>query len=164
MKGYPMKALILLLMCALAVACVNRGNLRVERAGEALDIFHAGKMIEQQHTKEARWGTPGGTSSVTCYPSQLTYDDFWGIPTCPGTTDKNAPLSVEVGRVQTASYKDLVIPSVITGLFQVAAFGTLGAVMPAPKVDVRQTNTVSGSPVRTSTLLINAPVPGGVAP
>lgn len=130
---------VMVVSVAVLSGCVNRGNLRVERAGEALDIFHAGKMIEQQHTKEARWGTPGGVSSVTCYPSQLTYDDFWGIPTCPGTTDKNASLSVEVARTSTASYKDLVIPATISGLFQVASFGTLAAVMPKPEVNVRQT-------------------------
>lgn len=151
---------LLLTLCAmvLLVGCVNRGNLRVERAGEALDIFHKGKMIEEQHTKEARWGTPGGVSSVTCYPSQLTYDDFWGIPTCPGTTDKNASLSVEVARVSTASYKDLVIPATISGLFQVAAFGTLGAGM--PKTEVRNTSTYSQE-LRTSTLVNQ--VPNGVA-
>ncbi len=137
--------------------CVNRGNLRVERAGESLDIFHAGKMIEQEHTKEARWGKPGGVSSVTCYPSQLTYDDFWGIPTCPGTTDKNASLAVEVARTSTASYKDLVIPATITGLFQVAAFGTLGAVMPRMAI----INNNAGLNLRAST--VAGEVPGGVA-
>ena len=80
---------LMLGLCAMVLlaGCLNRGNLRVERAGEALDIFHAGKMIEQQHTKEARWGTPGSISIVSCYPKQLTYDDFWGIETCPGTTE-----------------------------------------------------------------------------
>ncbi len=55
------KTLCLMSLCLLVglTGCANRGSLRVERAGEALDIFHAGKMIEQQHTKEARWGTPG---------------------------------------------------------------------------------------------------------
>lgn len=151
--------LVMVVSLAVLSGCANRGNLRVERAGEALDIFHAGKMIEQQHTKDARWGQPGGVSSVTCYPSQLTHDDFWGIPTCPGTTDKNASLSVEVARTSTSSYKDLVIPATISGLFQVASFGTLAAVMPKPEVNVRQT----GPEIRTSTLLLNAPVPGGVA-
>lgn len=158
-KRGPMRSLILgLCTMVLLAGCINRGNLRVERAGEALDIFHNGKMIEQQHTKEARWGTPGGVSSVTCYPNQLTYDDFWGIQTCPGTTDKNASLAVEVARVSTASYKDLVIPATISGLFQVAAFGTLGAVM--PKTEVRNTSTYSQE-LRTSTL-VNS-VPNGVA-
>lgn len=130
---------VMVVSLAILSGCANRGNLRVERAGEALDIFHAGKMIEQRHTKEARWGTPGEVSSATCYPTQLSYDDFWGIQTCPGTTDKNASLSVEVARTSTASYKDLVIPATISGLFQVAAFGTLAAVMPKPEVNVRQT-------------------------
>lgn len=152
-----MRAVVTIACLLLLSGCLNRGNLRVERAGEALDIFHAGKMIEQQHTKEARWGTPGGVSSVTCYPSQLSYDDFWGIPTCPGTTDTNASLSVEVARATTASYKDLVIPATITGLFQVAAFGTLGAVMPRTQV----TNTTNaGVSVRTSTFA--GEVPAGV--
>ena len=150
----------MLSLCAvvLLVGCVNRGNLRVERAGEAIDIFHAGKMIEQRHTIESRWGTPGSVSSVTCYPKQLTYDEFWGIPTCPGTTDPNASLAVELHEayVHTAAYKDLVIPATITSLGYVAAFGTLGAVMPRTTFN----DSSSGLNVRASTFA--GEVPGGV--
>ena len=32
---------MLMLMLVVMTGCVNRGNLRVERAGEALDSFHA---------------------------------------------------------------------------------------------------------------------------
>lgn len=135
-----MKRLSVLLMgLVLLTGCVNRGNLRVERAGESLDIYHNGKDIEQVHTADARWGQPGRTASTECKPSQLSYDDFWGIPTCPSKYDQHATLGVDVGRTQLASYKDLVIPATITGLFQVASFGTLGAVMPKPSVNVRQT-------------------------
>ncbi len=135
-----MRSLILSL-CAMVLlsGCVNRGNLRVERAGESLDIFHNGKDIEQIHTVDARWGAQGRMASTDCHPSQLSYDEFWGIPTCPSKYDKNTTLGVESGRTQLASYKDLVIPATITGLFQVASFGTLGAVMPKPNVNVRQT-------------------------
>jgi len=33
--------LFAMLMLVVMTGCVNRGNLRVERAGEALDSFHA---------------------------------------------------------------------------------------------------------------------------
>lgn len=152
-----MKA-ILLSLCAmvLLVGCVNRGNLRVERAGETLDIYHEGKRIKQRHAVDAEWGKPGDVSYTTCRPDQLSHDSFWGINTCADTIDPNATLAVEAGRVQTASYKDLVIPATITGLFQVAAFGTLGAVM--PRTHVSNSNTTNASVnVRASTFAGDVP-------
>lgn len=135
-----MRAIILgLCVMVLLAGCVNRGNLRVERAGESLDIYHNGKDIEQVHTADARWGQPGRVASTECKPNQLTHDAFWGIPTCPSKYDEHATLGVDVGRTSVASYRDLVVPATITGLFQVASFGTLGAVMPKPSVNVRQT-------------------------
>jgi len=132
-------------LCAMVLlaGCVNRGNLRVERAGESIDIFHNGKDIEQIHTVDARWGRQGRTASTECKPSQLSHDDFWGIPTCPSKYDQHATLGVDVARTQTASYKDLVIPAVISGLFQVASFGTFAAVMPRTDVNVRQTGATT---------------------
>ena len=130
-----------MLMLVVMTGCVNRGNLRVERAGEALDIFHNGKDIEQIHTVDARWGRQGRAASTECKPSQLSHDEFWGIPTCPSKYDQHATLGVDAGRTQTASYKDLVVPAAISGLFQVAAFGTFAAVMPRTDVNVRQTGT-----------------------
>lgn len=137
--------LALILLCMIVVGCAaNRGNLHVEKAGETLDVYHEGKEIKQRHVIKAEWGVPGDVSYIRCRPEQLSMDDFWGIRTCSGTLDKNTVLAVDLGRVTIASYRDLVLPATISGLFQVAAFGTLGAVMPEMKVDVRQ-NALTGS-------------------
>lgn len=134
-----------LLLCLLVSGCAaNRGNLHVEKAGETLDVYHEGKEIKQRHVIKAEWGVPGDVSYIRCRPEQLSLDAFWGIRTCSGTLDSNTVLAVDLGRVTIASYRDLVLPATISGLFQVAAFGTLGAVMPAMKVDVRQ-NALTGS-------------------
>lgn len=152
-----MRSLILSL-CAMVLlsGCVNRGNLRVERAGESIDVFHNGKDIEQVHTVEARWGKPGRSASTECHPSQLSYDDFWGIPTCPSKYDKNTTLGVDAGRAQMASYRDLIVPPVINGLFFVAGMGTFAAVFPK----TQYTNTNGGVNLRAST--VAGEVPGGV--
>jgi hypothetical protein len=62
--------------------------------------------------------------------------------------------------VPTASYKDLVIPAAIQGAFTFGGFVALATLSP----EVRMNQANYGSPIRTSTLLINGPVPGGVAP
>ena len=149
-----MKAIILLSIALLLTAC----------GGEKLKHYHQGNDILERHIILSSWDEPGRVAERTCTPAIMEDSEFWKKKVCPSDIDKNARLSVDRGRIASASYKDLVIPASISGAFQVAAFGTLAAVMPAPKVDVRQMNNVSGSTVRTSTLLINAPVPVGVAP
>ncbi len=143
-----LKTLYLLSLCLLLgvlSGCVaNRGNLEVKKAGQSIGIYHEGKEIKQRHVIESEWGVPGDVSYIRCRPEQLAYDDFWGIRTCPGTLDKNTTLGVDLGRVTITSYKDLVLPATISGLFQVAAFGTFAAVMPEMKVNVRQ-NALTGS-------------------
>lgn len=128
-------------------------------AKEKLDIFHRGNDIVQRHFIPGDWDIPPSTTENLCVEEKMVWSVFWAKKVCPGELEKNAPLSVHVAHVSGASYRDLVVPATISGLFQVAAFGTLGAVMPAPKLNVRQT----GPEIRTSTLLLNAPVPGGVA-
>lgn len=149
---------IVVSLCALALltGCVNRGNLRVERAGESIDIYHNGKDIEQVHTADARWGQPGRVASTECKPSQLSYDDFWGIPTCPSKYDQHATLGVDAGRAHTASYRDLIVPPAINGLFFVAGMGTFAAVFPK----TQYTNNNGGVNLRAST--VAGEVPGGV--
>lgn len=137
--GRPLMGFVGAALCLLAIGCVNRGSLEVKKAGESLGIYHEGPEIKQRHVIEAEWGVPGDVSYIRCRPEQMAFNQFWGIHTCPGTLDKNTALAVDLARVQTASYKDLVIPATISGLFQVASFGTLGAVMPKPEVNVRQT-------------------------
>lgn len=142
---YHVAVSILAILCLVGAGCVaDRGALQAKKPGEQIDIFHEGKDIKQRHVIETEWGKPGDVSYMRCRPDQLKHDDFWGIKTCSGSIDANAPLSIEIGRTVVASYRDLVVPATISGLFQVAAFGTLGAVMPAPKVDVRQ-NALTGS-------------------
>ncbi len=149
-----MKALLLLSIALLLTAC----------GGEKLKHYHQGNDILERHIILASWDEPGRIAERTCTSAIMEDSQFWGKKVCPSDIDKNARLSVDRGRIQSASYKDLVVPAVIQGSFFVAGMGTLGAVMPKPNVDVRQMNNVSGSTIRTSTLLVNAPVPGGVAP
>ena len=92
----------------------------------------------------------------------MVHSIYWAKKVCPDTIDENAPLAIDKGSTQTASYKDLVVPAAIHGAFFVGGMSALGALIPA--TNVNQINNVSGSTVRTSTLLINSPVPGGVAP
>lgn len=149
-----MKAIILLSLCALLAAC----------GGEKLKHYHQGNDIVERHIILSSWDEPGRIAERTCTPAIMEDSQFWAKKVCPSDIDKNARLSVDRGHTMTASYKDLVVPAVIQGSFFVAGMGTLGAVTPRSNVDVRQMNNVSGSTVRTSTLLINSPVPGGVAP
>jgi hypothetical protein len=136
--------------------------LLVSGCAETLDHFHKGNKIKERHYVPGTWGIPGEVAWTECREDQMKWSEFWKKKVCNDTIDPNATLAVDGGVRQTASYKDLVVPATINGLFSVAAFGTLGALI--PETNVRQVNNISGSPVRTSTLLINAPVPGGVAP
>lgn len=151
-----MKAIVLLSICAFLTACVSRGNLHVDRAGESIDIYHNGKDIEQVHTIKPRWEQPGRVASTECQPGQLAYDDFWGINTCPSKYDKHATLGVDVARHSTISYRDLIVPPVINGLFFVAGMGTFAAVFPR----TQYTNNNGGVNLRAST--VAGEVPGGV--
>ena len=152
-----MTVFALLMMVGMTGCAIDRGAMQAKKPGEQIDVFHEGKDIKQRHVIETEWGKPGDVSYVRCRPDQLTMDKYWGIPTCTGTIDANASLAIEIGRTVVASYRDLVVPATISGLFQVAAFGTLGAVMPDIKVDVRQ-NALTGS--RFSTGYFNsAPAP-----
>jgi len=128
-------------------------------AKESLGIFHRGNEIVQRHHIAGDWDIPSSTHETLCVEAKMEWSVFWGKKVCPGELDKNASIGVTVAHVNSASYKDLVVPAVITGAFQFGGFVALAKL--SPKVDIRQANY--GSPIRTSTLLINAPVPGGVA-
>lgn len=146
----------ILALCALALVFVTGC------AGkEKLDHFHRGNKIIERHYIPGSWDMPSDISKTECRPEQMEWSIFWGKKVCPDTIDKNATLAVDRGSVTTASYKDLVVPATIKGLFDVAAFGTFAAVM--PKMDVRVNQANYGSPINASTVLFNAPVPGGVA-
>lgn len=157
-----LKTLCLMSLCLLVglTGCANRGSLEVKKAGESLGIYHEGKRIKQRHVVESGWSTPGDVSYISCRPEQLAFDAFWGIPTCPDTIEHHAPLSVEIGRAQIASYKELVLPAAIHGLAFIAGMGTLGAVMPG--MNVSQSN--AGPTIRSSTTVIGGPIHPGVAP
>ncbi len=127
---------------------------------ERLDHFHRGNKIIERHFIPGDWSIPGDVSKTECRSEQMEWSTFWGKKVCGDTIDKNAVLAVDRGSVQTASYKDLVIPAAIHGAFTFGGFVALA--MLSPEVQINQANY--GSPIRTSTLLINAPVPGGVAP
>lgn len=118
------------LLCLLMVGCATK---------EKLDIFHRGNDIVQRHFIPGDWDIPPSTTENLCVEEKMIWSVFWSKKVCPGELEKNAPLSVSVAHASGASYKDLVIPATISGLFQVASFGTLAAVMPKPQVNVRQT-------------------------
>lgn len=140
------------------IACL----LVLSGCAESLDHFHKGIKVAERHYAPGSWGIPGQVTWTECRENQMVHSVYWAKKVCPDTIEQNAPLAIDRGSVQTASYKDLVVPAVIHGAFFVGGMSALGALTPA--TNVRQTNNVSGSTVRTSTLLINAPVPGGVAP
>lgn len=146
-----MRAMILSLcpMALLMTGCVER-----------LEHFHRGNKIIERHYIPGDWSIPGDVSKTECRPEQMEWSAFWSKKVCPDTIEKNAPLAVERGSVQTASYKDLVVPAAIQGAFTFGGFVALAKL--SPEVRINQANY--GSPIRTSTLLINGPVPGGVAP
>lgn len=127
---------------------------------ERLDHFHRGNKIIERHYIPGDWSIPGDVSKTECRPDQMEWSVFWGKKVCPDTVEKNAPLAVERGSIQTASYKDLVVPAAIQGAFTFGGFVALAKL--SPEVRINQANY--GSPIRTSTLLINGQVPGGVAP
>ena len=146
-----MKSLTLLSLLFLLSACA-----------ESLEHFHRGNKVAERHYVPGSWGIPGQVSWTECRPSQMVHSIYWAKQVCPDTIDESAPLAIDRGAIQTASYKDLVVPAAIHGAFFVGGMSALGAIMPS--TNVTQTNSVTGSTVRTSTLLINSPVPGGVAP
>lgn len=127
---------------------------------ERLDHFHRGNKIIERHYIPGDWSIPGDVSKTECRPEQMEWSTFWGKKVCPDTIEKNAPLAVDRGAVQTASYKDLVVPAAIQGTFTFGGFVALAKLSP----DVRINQANYGSPIRTSTLLINGPVHPGVAP
>jgi len=127
---------------------------------EKLDIFHRGNEIVQRHHISSEWDIAPSTHETLCTEPSMVWSVFWGKKVCPGELDKNASMGVTVAHASGASYKDLVVPATISGAFQFGGFVALAKLSPA--VRVNQANY--GSPIRTSTLLINGPVPGGVAP
>jgi hypothetical protein len=127
---------------------------------EKLDIFHRGNEIVQRHHISSEWDIAPSTHETLCTETSMVWSVFWGKKVCPGELDKNASMGVTVAHVGGASYKDLVVPAAISGAFQFGGFVALAKLSPA--VRINQANY--GSPIRTSTLLINGPVPGGVAP
>ena len=143
-----MTVLALLGVALLLTGCVER-----------LDHFHRGNKIIERHYIPGDWSIPGDVSKTECRPDQMEWSVYWGKKVCGDTIDKNATLAVDRGSVQTASYKDLVVPAVIQGGFTFGGFVALAKL--SPEVRINQANY--GSPIRTSTLLINGPVPGGVA-
>lgn len=134
-----LKTMCLMSLCLLAglTGCATK---------EKLDIFHRGNDIVQRHFIPGDWDIPPSTTENLCVEEKMVWSTFWNKNVCPGELEKNAPLSVHVAHVSGASYRDLVIPATISGAFQVAAFGTLGAVMPKPHVNVQQTtNALPGA-------------------
>lgn len=136
------------------------GLVLLSGCAESLDHFHKGIKVAERHYAPGSWGIPGQVTWTECRENQMIHSVYWAKKVCPDTIEPNAPLAIDRGSVQTASYKDLVVPAAIQGAFTFGGFVALAKL--SPEVRVNQANY--GSPIRTSTLLINAPVPGGVAP
>lgn len=93
---------------------------------ERLKHYHQGNDVVERHIIPGSWDEPGRVAERTCQESLMVDSKFWGKKVCPSDVDKNATLSVDRGTVQTASYRDLVVPPVINGAFFMGGMAILG--------------------------------------
>lgn len=152
MKGVNMKRTILAVLCLVSlVGC--KGGTRVVKDG-----FMARQVTEE----DMRFLRSTRSWDTECRWDQLVQERSSGNWYCPAPATKEDYNTRVYQAHVDAPKSDAVLGAAIHGLFFVAGMGTLGAVMPG--MNVSQNSVVNGSPIRTSTLLVNAPVPGGVAP
>lgn len=143
-----MKMISLVLVAGLLVAgCYHNPRTWVERSGHRAYEYH-----ENGHG----WTEKGVVSMQECDWMDIEKADD-GMQYCP---PKRRGTETAVARVIDSTF-DTVVPAAIHGLAFIAAFGVGAALMPATQVS--QTVVGGTQNIRTSTLLLNGPVPGGVA-
>ena len=121
-----------------------------------------GHQALQYHENGHGWTEKAVVTVLECDWVDLKKSPVNDMDYCPAKNRGTETALAQAFEEQSAK----VLPAVIHGLAFMA--GTLGgaAILGSmiPSSNITQLNTVSGSPIRTSTLLINGPVPGGVAP
>ena len=93
---------------------------------ERLKHYHQGNDVVERHIIPSSWDEPGRVAERTCFPQEMVDSEFWKKKVCPSDVDKNAKLSVDRGTIQTASYKDMVVPAAIHGAFFMGGMAILG--------------------------------------
>ena len=96
---------------------------------------------------------------TTCRWDQLMMEKGSGSWFCP--PEGNFDSHVMVAHIDPPK-SDAVISAAIHGLFFVGGMSALGALMPATQISNSQ--SVGGQTIRTSTVCVGCPTPGGVAP
>ena len=149
-RGGIMTRSILIALCLVSlVGC--QGGTRVIKDG-----FMARQVTEE----DMRFLRSTRSWDTECRWDQLIQERSSGNWYCPApATKEDYNTRVYQAHVDGAK-SDVVLGAAIRGLAFVAGMGTLGAVMPGMNVS----QSVAGSPIRTSTLVVNGAVPGGVAP
>lgn len=93
---------------------------------ERLKHYHQGNDVVERHIIPGSWDEPGRVAERTCSESIMVDSKFWGKKVCPSDIDKNASVAVDRGTIQTASYRDLVVPATIQGAFFMGGMAVLG--------------------------------------
>lgn len=156
-----MTRLVLMGLCVgLLAGCAIPATTKVTKDG----------FMARQKTTEAHRAVVG---DYDVYRTDCRYDqlmkDADGVYYCPPDATKEAYNSRVYPATHQVSVAETYGPPLITGAAIVTGAGLLmhgmqTQAVPQTNLSVAQSNMVNGSTVRTSTLLINAPVPGGVAP
>jgi hypothetical protein len=127
-------------------------------------VYRDGYFARQVTYVPAKWNSNGREYESFCLYSQLAQspvDGGWYCP--PDNSIDMLKTKVSMAEVShTRPYNGMVLRL----LGDMAIGGGIGAglaMQKASSVTQNVTGSVAGSPIRTSTLLINGPVPGGVA-
>ena len=148
---------LMLSLCAVAVMMAG--------CAERLKHYHQGNDVVERHIIPGSWDEPGRVAERTCAESQMIDSKFWGKKVCPSDVDKNATLSVDRGTIQTASYRDLVVPPAVSGAFFMGGMAILGTQINSGfRHQPQQQGALAGSSISTLNMRGTGPAFQGMAP
>lgn len=132
---------------------------------ERLKHYHQGNDVVERHIIPSSWDEPGRVAERTCSESNMIDSKFWGKKVCPSDVDKNAVLSVDRGTIQTASYKDMVVPAAIHGAFFMGGMAILGTQINSGLQNQPQAQgALAGSSISTLNVRGTGPAFAGMRP
>lgn len=132
---------------------------------ERLKHYHQGNDVVERHIIPSSWDEPGRVAERTCFPHEMVDSDFWKKKVCPSDVDKNAVLSVDRGMIQTASYKDMVVPAAIHGAFFMGGMAILGTQINSGLQNQPQAQgALAGSSISTLNMRGTGPAFAGMRP
>lgn len=122
-------------------------------------IHDLGDDSIQEYIKPTKFIEGGFVDRVKCPTKTMRYSDKYKMKICRGTAGDDAYLAWQVGVDEKApSYAAQLVSGAMHGMWFVAAAGTLGATMPATRIQQSvQANPYAGSAI--STQYINGQVP-----